>query len=145
MSFIRKQIYDSSGLSIRLLIEIGVQVQKEACNSCSSVRNEAPSQLTRCYGWRVPLWHLAGPQWEMCETKVVLGGWCEPRVLENCFPKSRDACSAPPSPPGSGLPYKGRRRRMSAYPTPLGEWQGSQKKTTFFFLNWGCQCARPES
>lgn len=58
-------------------------------------------------------------------------------MLENCLPKSRDACSAPPSPSEvSCLPYKGRRRRMSAYPTPLGEWQSRQRKTTFLFLEF---------
>lgn len=125
---------------------MGIQAQKEAYNSCSSLRNKAAplSQLTRCYGWHVPLpasgWTTGG----RCQTKRGWGlGGCSVNLgcWKTAFLKAQThaqflllllSCS----------PYKGRRGRMPGYPTPLGAWQSSQRKTTFLFLElmlpgWG--------
>lgn len=66
--------------------------------SCSSLRNGKTtlSQLTRRCGWRVPLPASGWTTVDMCETKGVGGGRSGVNLGcgENCFPESRDACSA---------------------------------------------------
>lgn len=128
---------------------MGVQVQKEVCTSCSSLRNDKTtlSQLTRCYGWHVPLpafswttkcgyvWDEGGRGWG----GVNLG--CR---RKNAFLKPETHAQLHWLPPKWAVSHIRAERGGCLHIQPhWGSGRAAKGKQHFSFLNWGCQCVRP--
>ena len=105
------------------------------------------SLLTRCYGWHVPLsafgWSTVGNVWD--EDGAGKGG-VNLRCWETAFLKAETHARLHLLPREWAVSHiraeGGGRLRIQPH---WGSGRAARRKQHFSFLNWGCQCVRPES